>query len=206
VSRPLPAVVLSGRHVRLEPLSLDHADALVAAATVDRSTYDWTLVPDGLDAMRSYISGLDAERLRGSAMPFAQRRVADDRIVGCTRFMEMRWWSDRDTPHEVEIGGTWLAADVQRSPINTEAKLLLLTHAFEVLDVWRVAICTDARNERSRIAILRIGATFEGILRNHRPTAATRGGVPRPRDSAMYSITTDDWREVAATLVGRLNR
>ncbi len=82
--------------------------------------------------------------------------------------MDLRWWSGRDVPDEVEVGGTWLAASVQRTPLNTEAKLLLLGHAFEMWGVHRVALATDARNERSRAAIERIGARFEGVLRNHR--------------------------------------
>src|SRR6185369_11604089 len=99
----------------------------------------------------------------------------------CTRFLEMRRWRGRPEPDEVEVGGTWLAADVQRTPVNTEAKLLLLTHAFEVWHVDRVALATDVRNERSRRAIERIGARFEGVLRHHRPSTVA-GEAGRPRD------------------------
>ncbi len=199
---PLTSVTLSGRYVILEPLSLDHLDGLIAAASVDRSTYDLTWVPDGEDATRAYIAGLVADRERGLALPFAQRRTDTGELVGCTRFMEPRWWRGRHEPDEVEIGGTWLSAGVQRTAVNTEAKLLLLTHAFEQLDVWRVAICTDERNERSRDAIVRIGAAFEGVLRNHRLRADTDG--PVARNSAMYSILDDEWPDVRARLRSRL--
>ena len=106
-------------------------------------------------------------------------------------------------PDEVEIGGTWLAADAQRSPVNTEAKLLLLTHAFETWDVSRVALCTDVRNERSRQAIERIGASFEGVLRHHR-LSYVAGEVGRPRDTAMFAMTDDDWPAVKERLTERL--
>jgi RimJ/RimL family protein N-acetyltransferase len=104
----------------------------------------------------------------------------------------------------VEIGGTWLAADAQRSPINTEAKLLLLTHAFDVFGVFRVAIATDARNERSRAAIERLGARLEGIMRNHRPNAGPLTEPGHPRNTAMHSIIDDEWPAVRAGLKEQL--
>ena len=107
-----------------------------------------------------------------------QRRIDDGTVVGCTRFLNPAWPLGRSDPDEVEIGGTWLSPSAQRTPINTEAKLLLLTHAFEVWNVQRVAICTDARNEQSRRAIERLGAPFEGVLRRHR--RSTRAGETRP--------------------------
>ena len=117
--------------------------------------------------------------------------------------MELRWWRDRAEPDEVEIGGTWLAADVQRSPVNTESKLLMLTHAFERWGVVRVALCTDERNERSRTAIARLGATFEGILRNHR-RSLVRDEAGRSRNSALFGITDDEWPDIKLRLVRRL--
>lgn len=196
VPRPLPPFTLTGTHVQLEPLAHDHVDDLVRAARIDRSTYGWTVVPGDRAAMAAYVEDLLADRLR--AIPFAQRRLDTGEVVGCTRFMFPHWWRRRDEPDEVEIGGTWLAATAQRTAVNTEAKLLLLGHAFEAWDVWRVAICTDARNERSRRAIERIGATFEGVLRHHRPRAdADR---PEPRDTACYSVIAPDWPEVRAHL------
>lgn len=193
---------LTGEHVVLEPLSLDHVDELVEAAA-DRTAYGFTEVPRGRAAMTEYIGRFLADRASGGTVPFAQRRVADGRVVGCTRFMELRRWRDRDEPQEVEIGGTWLSADAQRTPVNTEAKLLMLTHAFDTWGVWRVALCTDARNGRSRDAIERIGATFEGILRNHRPKKSQDEGG-QPRDSAMYSITNEEWPGVRDALRARL--
>ena len=109
--------------------------------------------------------------------------------------MSPLWPLGRRDPDEVEIGGTWLAADAQRSPINTEAKLLLLTHAFEVWKVQRVAICTDARNERSRRAIERIGGVFEGTLRRHRASTAA-GESGRLRDTSIYAIIETEWPSV----------
>jgi hypothetical protein len=201
----LEPFALEGRHVRLEPLEVTHADALVAAADRDRSSFGYTPVPADVPAMQRFIEGLLADAQRDTAVPFVQRRLADDELVGTTRYLNMLWWPNRDTPAEVEIGGTWLAADAQRSAINTEAKLLMLTHAFEVLRVFRVAIATDARNERSRAAIERLGARFEGILRNHRPNAGRLTEPGRARNTAMHSIIDDEWPAVRATLQERLN-
>jgi RimJ/RimL family protein N-acetyltransferase len=201
----LEPFALEGRHVRLEPLTVDHAADLVAAADRDRSSYGYTPVPPDVSSMERFIEGLLADAQRDTAVPFVQRRLADDSLVGCTRFLNMLWWSNRDTPAEVEIGGTWLAVDAQRSPINTEAKLLLLTQTFEVWRVFRVAIATDALNERSRTAIERLGATFEGILRNHRPNAGRLTEAGRPRNTAMHSIIADEWPTVRARLTERLD-
>jgi N-acetyltransferase len=197
------APTLRGRHVELLPLALEHGDELLAAATLDRSTYTFTEVPATPEHMARYIENLMAKRGAGTDLPFAQRCVADGRLVGCTRFLEMCRWRGRPEPDEVEIGGTWLAADVQRTALNTEAKLLLLTHAFEVWHVVRVAVATDHRNERSRRAIERLGASLEGILRHHRPSTAA-GEDGRPRDTALYSITDDDWPVVQEALIARL--
>ena len=197
-------VGFTGRYVRLEPLATEHVSDLAAAAAIDRSTFDYTFVPDGRDEMRSYVDGLLVDRDRGLVVPFAQRRLDTGVLAGCTRYMEPRHWRRRAEPDEVEIGGTWLAGDAQRTALNTEAKLLLLTHAFEVWDVWRVALCTDACNERSRRAIERLGASFEGILRSHRPVNTAGAGTTRPRDSAMFSITTAEWPSVRDRLRDRL--
>jgi RimJ/RimL family protein N-acetyltransferase len=200
----LEPTTLTGVHVRLEPLAHSMASALLAAADRDRSTYGHTPVPADLGAMERYIDGLLADAERGTALPFAQRRLADDQLVGCTRYLNVLWWPDRPTPAEVEVGGTWLATDAQRSPINTEAKLLLLTEAFERLHVFRVAIMTDALNARSRAAIERTGATFEGILRKHRPNSGFLTTAGLPRDTAAYSITDDEWPKIRARLQDKL--
>lgn len=202
MAEPLPTITLTGRHVRLEPLSLAHAGDLAEAAAVDRSTYGLTWVPDGVESARTYIAGLLDDHANGLVLPFAQVDLRSGRAVGCTRLLDPHWWRGRREPDEVEIGGTWLGAAAQRTPVNTEAKYLLLSHAFDAFDVWRVAICTDARNQQSRDAIERIGATFEGILRNHRLRADTDD--PAPRATAVYSITADEWPTVRQALADRL--
>ena len=204
--RDLPRLetpVLTGSFVGLEPLSLDHVHQLVVAANEDRSPYRWTPVPEAVTTMRTYVTDLLEQAERGSVMPFAQRRFVDQRVVGCTRFLEIRRWSGGAYPDEVEVGGTWLAASSQRTAVNTEAKYLLLSHAFEVWNVQRLAICTDERNTQSRVAIERLGATFEGIMRNHRASAAA-GEAGVARQSAMYSIINDDWPAIRVKLRGRL--
>jgi N-acetyltransferase len=202
----LEPVTLHGDHVVLEPVRPEHVDALVAAATVDRSSYAYTTVPGDRAAMEAYVAALISSAAQGTMMPFVQRaidrRTGRSDIVGCTRFMELRHWRGRDAPDEVEIGGTWLSAPAQRTPINTDAKLLLLSHAFETWNVWRVALVTDARNERSRAAITRLGARYEGMLRNHRPASDTGG--EHPRDSAVHSIVPSEWPAIRDRLRRRL--
>lgn len=214
---------LRGRHVVLEPLREQHLDEIVAAGSGDRSSFARTQVPDGRDEAAGYISYLlnDAENHR--AAPFVQRALSgaasatsdaacsiadaasDGVVVGCTRFMYPYWWLGRDDPDEIEIGGTWLNSSAQRTSINTEAKILMLTHAFETWGVQRVAICTDAGNAQSRLAIERIGATLEGVLRRHR-RSLEQGHAEVLRDSAMYSITVDDWPTVRSRLESLANR
>lgn len=197
------APTLTGTHVQLEQLRVEFAEALTAAGNEDRSTYGWTAVPATVEGMQRYITSLLDDQRARSVVPFAQRRLSDGALVGCTRYFRLEWWGARVLPDEVEIGGTWLAADAQRSPVNTEAKLLLLTHAFERWGVVRVALATDARNARSRTAIERIGARYEGTLRNHRP-AMVDGESGRPRDTALFAITDDDWPAVREQLRRRL--
>jgi RimJ/RimL family protein N-acetyltransferase len=194
---------LVGRHVELVPMARGLVDELVAAANVDRSSYGFTEVPATREEMATHVSWLLDLARRDEAIPFAQRLTESGRVVGCTRFMELRRWRGRTEPDEVEIGGTWLASDVQRTAVNTEAKLLLLTHAFDVWNVDRVALATDERNARSRAAIGRLGATFEGVLRNHRPSRAP-GEIGTARNTALFSITAGEWPGVRATLTERL--
>jgi RimJ/RimL family protein N-acetyltransferase len=182
-------IVLHGAHVILEPLTLDHLDDLVVAATVHRPDCDYTHVPTDAETMEQHIAAICSQQGR---MPFAQRRVTDGRVVGSTGFMSPTWWLGRFAPDEVEIGGTWLDRTAQRTGINTEAKLLLLTHAFEVWKVWRVDIKIDERNEASRRATERIGATFEGVLRHHQMSRHP-DEHGRPRNTAMYSIIDSEW-------------
>jgi RimJ/RimL family protein N-acetyltransferase len=193
--RLLPIVPLSGRHVSLEPLRIDHVDAVVDASAGDRSSFGYTQVPDGRGEAEAYVARLLDDAEVGEVGPYVQRRLADGAVVGCTRYMNPVWVFDRDHPDEIEIGGTWLAASAQRSAINTEAKLLLLGQAFEAWQVQRVAICTDARNARSRRAIERLGASFEGVLRRHRRSTHAGDG-DRLRDTAYYAVTVENWPDV----------
>ena len=200
----LTVAALTGRAVALEPLRLEHTDEIASAGSGDRSTFGYTQVPDGPDEAAAYVQWLLDDTAAGLVAPFVQRRQRDQVVVGCTRFLNPQWPLGRDAPDEVEIGGTWLAADAQRSAVNTEAKLLLLGHAFDVWGAQRVAICTDARNDRSRRAIERLGATFEGVMRRHRrSTRAGEDGLLR--DTATYSITSDDWPAVRVSLTSRLD-
>ncbi len=201
----LEPFTLVGTHVQLEPLARSHAADLLAAANQDRSTFGYTPVPADETAMDGYLDWLLGDAERDMVVPFVQRRLADGAAVGCTRFLNVTWYTGRDTPAEVEIGGTWLAADAQRSPINTEAKLLLLTQAFDKWNVFRVAICTDALNQRSRDAIVRLGAQFEGILRQHRPNTGHLTEPGKARDTAAYSILPAEWPAIRARLEARLD-
>jgi len=187
---------LRGRHIRLEPLDLNHVDALAAAAAADPSLYRWSPVPQSKIEAASYVETALAWRDAGTAVPYAIVRIEDGVVIGSTRFFQMEQWAwppghplhGRSTPDVCEIGYTWLARSAIRTAANTEAKLLMLTHAFEVWQVLRVCLHTDVRNQRSRIAIERIGGQFEGILRAHRMAADFI-----PRDSARYSIIASEW-------------
>ncbi|MHB1251897.1 MAG: GNAT family N-acetyltransferase [Acidimicrobiales bacterium] len=185
---------LRGARVALEPLSLKHCAELAIAALEDRATYGFTLVPQGLDAMNREVAAL---LKADDVVQFAQRDIANDRLVGMTRFMTIRSRPDARAPYAVEVGGTWLAASAQRSGINTEAKFLLMSYAFEDWGVSRVELKTDARNERSRTAIARVGATFEGVLRHYQPSLV-EGEEERYRDTAMFSVVDDEWPRVKA--------
>ncbi len=199
---PAPAVadvpsatgVLAGPHVRLEPLRHGHVPGLAAAAAGGGDLYRWTVVPRDTGQARRYVEKALAARDAGTSVPFAVVRAADGTVIGSTRFWDLvSWpWPDRQAaPDTCEIGHTWLSRDVIRTGVNTEMKRLMLTHAFEAWGVQSVCLHTDARNQRSRDAIARIGATFEGILRAHR-LAAELG----PRDSARFSITAAEWPAV----------
>jgi len=203
VNRPLSVKELVGEYVRLEPLSEAHVDDLVAGAQEDGSTYRYNIVSQSREAMLDDIRRLLADFAAGDVVPFAQISVATGRAVGMTRFLNLRRRLGLETPYAVEIGGTWLSASAQRSGINTEAKLLLLTHAFEVWGVGRADIKTDVRNQQSRTAIERLGATFEGVLRHWQPSMALGEGRAL-RDTAMYSILDVEWPKVRGELKSRL--
>ncbi|WP_327586030.1 GNAT family N-acetyltransferase [Nonomuraea sp. NBC_00507] len=199
MSLSLDVPVLRGSLVRLEPLARRHAADLAWAAEEDRSAYTFTLVPRGAD-IEEYLRD---QWERAGLTPFAQVRVADGRAVGCTGFWDPRSWPGRDELRAIEVGWTWLAASAQGTGINAEAKLLLFTYAFEALGVVRVDLKTDARNARSRRAIERLGASFEGVLRNWSPSWAP-GEEGKVRDSAVFSVIADEWPEVKAALNARV--
>jgi N-acetyltransferase len=201
--------VLNGSYIRLEPLERRHIEPLAAASAGDPGLYRWSPVPQGIAEATQYVETALAARDAGTAVPFATVRVADGKVIGSTRFFNLEFWTwpaghtlhGRTTPDACEIGYTWLANSAVRTAANTEAKLLMLTHAFEVWNVLRVCLHTDARNERSRAAIERIGGKFEGILRAHRMAADFI-----PRDSARFSIISEEWPAAKQKLIKLLDR
>jgi N-acetyltransferase len=204
----LDPITLEGRYVRLEPLTTGHVPHLLAAAQGRRDTFGLTTVPADEAETIDYVARLLRAHAENNALPFATVDRGTGKVVGATRFLNVEFWDwppgsplqrGADVPDVVEIGGTWLVPGVQRSGINTEAKLLMLTHAFETWRVHRVSLLTDARNAQSRAAILRLGARFDGILRANR--VASDAGI---RDTAAYSIVEAEWPEVKAGLLSRL--
>ena len=197
------SVTLSGRHVTLTPLSFEDVPGLVQAASGDRSTYGWSIVPDTVEGMKDIVRRQLADQGQRNAVPFATRRTDTGEIIGMTRFLTLRWYFDREYPDAAEIGGTFVTATAQRTAVNTEAKLLMMTHAFDVWGVRRLDLKTDERNERSRRAIERIGGQFEGVLRNWQ-AAQVDGEEGLTRNSAIYSILPPEWPGVRARLEERL--
>ena len=187
-------VILEGQHVRLEPLSLAHQEALIAAAGDGELWNSTVTIVPSRETIASYIGTALNAQAQGHALPFVIIRKESGLVVGCTRFFHI----ERDH-RRVEIGYTWLSASAQRTSINTEAKLLLLTHAFEFWRCIRVEFFTDFLNHQSRTAILRLGAKQEGILRNHMIMPSGRY-----RDSVCFSITEAEWPDVKARLKEKL--
>ena len=189
-------MILEGAQVRLEPITLEHHPALCEVG-LDPELWQW--IPyraTTAEEMRAYIqSALDAQAA-GTAEPFATVERLTGRVIGSTRYMNI----DRAN-RRVEIGATWIAKPWQRSAINTEAKYLMLRHAFETLGCIRVELKTDALNQKSRNAILRIGAKEEGTLRQH---MLTWGG--RLRDTVYFSVLDTEWPQVKAALGAKLTR
>lgn len=188
-------VTLQGSAIRLEPLALEHVPGL-ARVGLDPDLWRWvpTLVASPAE-MRDYVEQALEEQRLGSALPFAIIEQAGGQVIGSTRYGNI----DRGN-RRLEIGWTWVAPAWQRTRANTEAKLLLLAHAFETLGAFRVEFKTDALNERSRRAILRLGATEEGTLRRH--VLVPRSG--RVRDTVYFSILDHEWPAVRARLAARL--
>jgi RimJ/RimL family protein N-acetyltransferase len=199
----LTVPTLVGRRVRLEPLGVDHLPGLDDAAGLDRSSFGFTTVPLPGEPMAEYVSALLGARDQGETIPFAQVSTTDGRAVGVTRYLTLRRRPLADLPYAVEIGGTWLGKTAQGTGLNREAKLLLLTHAFETWRLGRVDFKTDARNGQSRAAIAALGATFEAVLRNWQESHA-EGEDGMLRDSAMFSITDADWPRVRVGLEAQL--
>ncbi len=191
----LSPVTLEGRHVRLEPLTLAHLDGL-SAVGLDEELWRWIPIQVRTrDEMRGYIeTGLRLQEAK-SAMPFATVEQATGRVIGSTRYMNI----DEPNRH-VEIGSTWIGRPWQRTAINTEAKFLMLRYAFETLGCLRVELKTDSLNDKSRQAILRIGAKQEGIFRNH--MICWNGRI---RHTVWFSVIDSEWLEVKARLEERLS-
>jgi len=187
-------VILVGQFVRLEPMRVDHLPALCKAG-LHPSLWEWTAtqVADQSD-MENYLRAALADQALGIGLPFVTIEQETGTLVGSTRFGNI------DTKNKkVEIGWTWISPEWQRTFVNTEAKLLMFTHAFEVWKCIRVELKTDANNQRSRAAIARIGATEEGTLRNHMIT-----GSGRYRDSVYFSVIDSEWEAVREDLTSRL--
>ena len=189
-------VVLEGARVRLEPLRADHLADLERVA-FDLPIWRWTIMgPQDAAGLRRWVDTALANQEAGTERPFATIDVASGRAVGSSRYMTIVPEHKR-----LEIGWTWIATAFQRTGANREAKLLQLTHAFETLGANRVEFKTHARNERSRNALAGIGATFEGVFRNH--TIMPDGSL---RDSAYFSVIAGEWPAVKAALAARLDR
>jgi len=191
------APVLEGTLVRLEPMSREHEAGLWEASRDERA-WTWLSVaqPRTQDELRAYVDAALENAAAGTELPLVTIRRADDRVVGSTRYLALR-----PEHRSVEIGWTWLTPDAWLTGINIEAKLLMLEHAFETFGCLRVELKTDARNERSRGAMTALPAQFEGVHRKH---MLVRGG--ERRDSAWYSVLDDEWPEVRANLLRRLQR
>lgn len=190
-------VTLCGRHIRLEPLSLDH-HAQLCAVGLDPEIWRWNpwRIVRTPEDMHLYIELALQQQASRTALPFATIELAGGQAIGSTRFAGI----DHDH-RRVEIGSTWIAPPWQRTAVNTEAKYLMLRHAFEELGCVRVELKTDSLNQRSRAAIARIGATEEGIARNH---MVTHSG--RLRHSVYFSIIDAEWPSVKARLEDKLAR
>lgn len=190
----LQPLVLAGAHVRLVPMTPEHVPALWRAGS-DPELWRLTMAQvHGEDDMRRYVDDALRAQAQGTALPFVTTLANTGQVIGSTRFGNV------DAAHRrAEIGWTWIAPPWQRTAVNTEAKYLMLGHAFETLGCLRVELKTDVLNARSRNAILRIGAREEGVLRKHQ---VTEGG--RVRDTVYFSVIDDEWPAVKARLEAML--
>ena len=195
MSAKIEPVVLAGKVIRLEPLTLAHVEPLVFVG-LDPELWRWTSSPIETRAdLERYVRDAIAEQAAGTAVPFATIEVATNRVIGSTRFANIVPQFKRG-----EIGWTWLTPEFQRSAANTEAKHLMLSHAFETWGFRRVEFKTSTRNMKSRNALLRIGAVEEGVFRHHMTHAD--GSL---RDTIWYSIIRDEWPAVKTRLRERLD-
>ena len=184
-------VTLEGATIRLAPMTMDHLGALTEAGAHEE-LWKWTATrADSPAEMEEYVTSAIRDREAGIARPFVTIDKESGRVIGSTRYGNIDRWN-----RKVEIGWTWIIPGFQRTRVNTEAKYLMLRHAFETWNCVRVELKTDALNEKSRNAILRIGAKFEGILRQHMVTS-----TGRLRDTAYYSIIDSEWPEVRERLL-----
>lgn len=191
---PVEVPVLEGQYVRLEPLDVRHLDGLCAVG-LDPELWHWEAIRKrSREDMQVYVRKALDERQRGVSLPFATVFLETGQVIGSTRYLNMDLANRR-----VEIGATWIGRPWQRTAVNTEAKYLMLRHAFEVLRCFRVELKTDVLNERSRRAILRLGAKEEGILRRHVVT-----DTGRVRDTVYYSILDSEWPPVKSHLQAKL--
>ena len=190
-------VTLTGKYVRLEPMTLDHVEAL-AEIGVGHDFWDFMVYGkmENAEDMRGWVSDILARAERGTDLPFVAIHLASGRVAGATRYLNIMP-NDRG----LEVGGTWYGLDFQRTAVNTECKYLLFQHAFETLGAIRLQLKTDSRNERSQRAIERIGAVKEGTLRNH---MILPDGIIR--HSVFYSILDSEWGGVKKRLEERLAR
>ncbi len=187
-------VTLAGEHVQLEPMLEAHHAAL-AEVGLDEDLWKWIPVPVRTpEEMKAYVDAALAEQARGASLPFTVVERATGNVIGSTRYANIERVHRR-----VEIGWTWVARPWQRTAVNTECKYMLLKHAFETLGCIRVELKTDSLNERSRAAILRIGAKEEGVFRNHMITASGR-----IRHSVYFSVTDSEWPVVKRRLEEKL--
>lgn len=187
-------VTLAGEHVQLEPM-LEAHHAGLAEVGLDEDLWKWIPVPVRTpEEMKAYVDAALAEQARGASLPFTIVERATGNVIGSTRYANIERIHRR-----VEIGWTWVARPWQRTAVNTECKYMLLKHAFETLGCIRVELKTDSLNERSRAAILRIGAKEEGVFRNHMITASGR-----IRHSVYFSVTDSEWPVVKRRLEEKL--
>lgn len=189
-------VTLEGKHVTLHPLSEEHFGPLCEVG-LDPRLWEWTANVVKTEAdLRRYVDSAFADRDRRIALPFVTEDRASGMIVGSTRFGNID-----PANRKAEIGWTWINPKWQRTYVNTEAKLLMLAHAFEVWNAIRVELKTDLNNQQSQNAMLRIGAKKEGVMRNHMITE-----TGRYRDSVYFSIIESEWPEVKANLEAKLSK